>query len=237
VEIRHSRRVEPGASPLVAGYVGRIDFHAKDCEKLLEVAAAMRAVGMPPIKLFTTMNKASPDAAEFFVRMKSMDLEAQFEVTLECTDLDLIYSQFSVLLLPSKKESFGNVIVEANSYGTPVIAARYAPGPAELIVDGKTGFLLDHYTGKNVVDILSVLTPDRLKDISSAAFDHHRNYSMEAHLEFLERISQEAVEEFDGENKLQVLPVIKASTKEKDKSLLKRLRNKVAMRIGRVAFR
>lgn len=67
----------------------------------------------------------------------------QFDITLECTNRDLIYREIRMLLLPSKKESFGNVILEAYSYGIPVIGRSYVPGPTELIEHEHTGFLLN----------------------------------------------------------------------------------------------
>ena len=45
------------------------------------------------------------------------------------------------LVLPSVAEAFGLVLVEAMACGLPVIACR-AHGPAEIIADGKTGWLI-----------------------------------------------------------------------------------------------
>jgi glycosyltransferase involved in cell wall biosynthesis len=54
--------------------------------------------------------------------------------------LDLM-GQSTVVIVPSEwHEPFGRVIVEAFSRGTPVIAARVG-GIAELVEDGKNGFL------------------------------------------------------------------------------------------------
>ena len=47
-----------------------------------------------------------------------------------------------VLVLPSARESFGQVIVEAMACGVPSVAAA-SPGPARIIDDGETGWLFD----------------------------------------------------------------------------------------------
>lgn len=47
-----------------------------------------------------------------------------------------------VLVLPSRQESFGLVLVEAGAMGKPVIACR-CQGPCEIIVDGETGWLVE----------------------------------------------------------------------------------------------
>jgi glycosyltransferase involved in cell wall biosynthesis len=53
-------------------------------------------------------------------------------------DLD---SQFDVFALSSLWEGFGLVLLEAMSVGTPVVATRVGAVP-EIVVDGKTGFLV-----------------------------------------------------------------------------------------------
>ena len=46
-----------------------------------------------------------------------------------------------VLVLPSRQESFGLVLLEAAAHRKPVIACE-SEGPAEIIVPGKTGLLV-----------------------------------------------------------------------------------------------
>ena len=50
------------------------------------------------------------------------------------------YRNTDITLVPSKCEAFGRVVVEAMSYGSPVIARR-AGGIPEIISHGETGFL------------------------------------------------------------------------------------------------
>jgi UDP-glucose:tetrahydrobiopterin glucosyltransferase len=48
----------------------------------------------------------------------------------------------AVVMTPKWVEAFGNVAVEAMACGVPVIAYRRG-GPAEIVVDGETGFLVE----------------------------------------------------------------------------------------------
>ncbi|WP_191859184.1 glycosyltransferase family 4 protein [Hanstruepera ponticola] len=61
--------------------------------------------------------------------------------SLSQTDLIPYYQRATILLLPSKHESFGMVMVEAMACGTPVVALKGSGGPDEIVVDGVTGKL------------------------------------------------------------------------------------------------
>lgn len=56
-------------------------------------------------------------------------------------DITWVLAATDVLVLPSRQESFGLVLVEAAALGKPAIATR-TEGPSEIIVDGVTGFLV-----------------------------------------------------------------------------------------------
>ena len=61
--------------------------------------------------------------------------------------LDILdkYKESSILILTSVYEPFGLVMPEAMSCGIPVVAFDCPYGPAEIISDGKDGFLIDCY--------------------------------------------------------------------------------------------
>jgi glycosyltransferase involved in cell wall biosynthesis len=57
------------------------------------------------------------------------------------------------LVLPSAAEAFGLVLVEAMACGLPVIACR-APGPAAIVADGRTGWLIRPDDEQALVEVL-----------------------------------------------------------------------------------
>jgi glycosyltransferase involved in cell wall biosynthesis len=56
-------------------------------------------------------------------------------------DVAPVMRAIDALVLPSRQESFGLVLVEAAIHGKPAIACR-SEGPSEVIVDGQTGILV-----------------------------------------------------------------------------------------------
>lgn len=58
------------------------------------------------------------------------------------TDIERYYSAIDALILPSYREGFGNVVIEAAAVGTPVIVSNI-PGPVDAVVPGETGYLAE----------------------------------------------------------------------------------------------
>lgn len=58
------------------------------------------------------------------------------------TDVEKYYAAIDVLLLPSYREGFGNVIIEAAAMGTPAIVSDI-PGPMDAIERNKTAFVVE----------------------------------------------------------------------------------------------
>jgi glycosyltransferase involved in cell wall biosynthesis len=56
-------------------------------------------------------------------------------------NIEKFYAAIDVLVVPSYREGFGMVAIEAQAMGVPVIVSDI-PGPREAIVDGKTGILV-----------------------------------------------------------------------------------------------
>ncbi|MFC7488917.1 glycosyltransferase family 4 protein [Knoellia sp. CPCC 206453] len=66
--------------------------------------------------------------------------------------------------LPSLKEGWGLVVVEAGIHGTPTVAFSEAGGPTNSIVHGRTGLLVDHGSEAFTQAVRSLLVDDDLRD-------------------------------------------------------------------------
>jgi glycosyltransferase involved in cell wall biosynthesis len=75
-------------------------------------------------------------------------------------DIPEILAASDILVLPSRVEGFGYVLVEAMAAGLPVVASRISSIP-EIVTDGETGFLHEVGNIDQIADCLSRLIGDQ----------------------------------------------------------------------------
>ena len=85
------------------------------------------------------------------------------------------YADADLLLVPSRSEPLGRVVMEAMACGTPVIGARVG-GIPDLISDGVNGFLFDDDDLPALADLIEMVTdhPARLERLSANAVKNAR---------------------------------------------------------------
>jgi glycosyltransferase involved in cell wall biosynthesis len=90
-----------------------------------------------------------------------LDFQPDIRELMRCIDL---------LVLPSREESFGLVLVEAGAFGKPVVATR-TQGPTEIVVEGETGYLVDVDNDAQLADRIAALlnADDERRRMGSAA--------------------------------------------------------------------
>jgi glycosyltransferase involved in cell wall biosynthesis len=86
-------------------------------------------------------------------------------------DLPSALNAADLLVLPSVHEQFGQVLVEAMACGLPVIAVR-AHGPATIVDDGETGWLVEADDEDHMVRALvaAMAEPERRRRMGEAAY-------------------------------------------------------------------
>jgi glycosyltransferase involved in cell wall biosynthesis/predicted metal-dependent phosphoesterase TrpH len=113
-------------------YVGRIS-REKDLDILAEAYHRLRNEGLP-VQLFVVGH--GPYSEKFAQSLP----EAVFTGYLTGNELAAAYASADIFVFPSTTDTFGNVILEAQACGVPVVVSD-SGGPKELVQDRRNGFI------------------------------------------------------------------------------------------------
>ncbi|MEU9518473.1 glycosyltransferase [Streptomyces sp. NPDC048224] len=104
------------------------------------------------------------------------------------------FGKGSIFVLPSKREAFGNVIVEAMAAGLPVVATDADHGPRNILTDGEDGLIVPRGDVDAMADAIRSLVQDdelRLK-MGAAGIRNAERFHERASCERFEAILEEA---------------------------------------------
>lgn len=136
-EFRDEIRLHFGISKddFVFGFVGRIT-RDKGVNEILEAFSSIKNA-----KLLMVGNVEEEDSLNSMLYQNSLSDE-NIVYTGLVSDVEKYYAAVDVLLLPSYREGFGNVVIEAAAMGTPAIVSNI-PGPIDAIEVGKTALVVN----------------------------------------------------------------------------------------------
>ena len=72
------------------------------------------------------------------------------------SDIERYYAACDVLILPSYREGFGNVVIEAGAVGTPSIVTDI-PGPKDTVVQNQTGIIVPVKDSKELCNAMRTI--------------------------------------------------------------------------------
>lgn len=134
-------------------YVGRISKE-KDLDVLVQAFRDLRREGVPVELSVVGHGPYSKALAEKLP-------EACFTGYLTGEALASAYASADIFVFPSTTDTFGNVIIEAQAAGLPVIVSD-AGGPAELVRDGETGLITKARDASDFARAIRRLVEDEL---------------------------------------------------------------------------
>ena len=134
-------------------YVGRVSKE-KNMPLLAEIYRSL-AVLRPHVRLVVVGE--GPYLEDMKKSLK--DLPVTFTGFLSGEDLAQAYASSDLFVFPSTTDTFGNVVLEAQASGLPVIVTDEG-GPRENLVPGKTGFIVPSKEKKVLLDTLLSLVDD-----------------------------------------------------------------------------
>jgi len=146
------------ASTPVVGYVGRISPE-KDLDTWLR-AAALVADSVPAAR-FVLVGDGRDGNTQDQLEQLAVSLGIGDRVFFAGYRHNLlpVYAAFDTFLLSSRREGLPNSLLEAMAMGVPVVTTDVA-GAKELVLDGRTGFVLPQGDVEGIARALIVLAGD-----------------------------------------------------------------------------
>ncbi len=94
-------------------------------------------------------------------------------------DIGAKYLDSSIMVLPSRSEGFGMVLIEAMTFGLPVISFDCPNGPKDIVTDGKDGFLVQNGNTYEFAEKLkSLMSRENLRqDMGKKATENVQRFS------------------------------------------------------------
>lgn len=158
--------------------VGRLTYQ-KGFERLIEAWSLLNDK-YPDWKLVIVGDGEKKEELEQLV----VDSSLQDSVFLKAPvkDMEQLYREASVIAMTSRYEGLPMILLEAQAYGIPIVSFKCQCGPADIITDGKDGFLVPEGNVPMMAEKLSILMSDyqlrakmgKAAVLSSKRFDEER---------------------------------------------------------------
>lgn len=120
--------------------VGRL-IQSKNHDKLIQLFANINLPGWKLVVVGYDHLKQQ-NLVKLEKLISNLQMEDKVEIVGKQADVDAYYRKSKIFAFTSTSEGFPNVIGEALSAGLPVVAFDCMAGPADMIEDGKNGFLI-----------------------------------------------------------------------------------------------
>ncbi|MFA0730579.1 MAG: hypothetical protein LKKZDAJK_000833 [Candidatus Fervidibacter sp.] len=149
----------------IIGTIARI-VKEKGYETLLQAACRLKEKGLPFVLVWVG---DGPDRPHMEALARQLGLADRVIITGMRNDVEQWVGCFDVFALPTLWEGMGRVFLEAQAAGVPVVGTRVG-GVPDVVVDGKTGFLVPPNDPDALSDaLLRLLTDDQLRQTMSQA--------------------------------------------------------------------
>lgn len=158
-------------SDFVYGFVGRV---TKD-KGVNEIIDAYFQLQSNDKLLFVGDMEGEKELDEKLLKKAKSSLNVLFQKSV--FDIEKYYAAIDILLLPSYREGFGNVVIEAAAMGTPAIVSDI-PGPIDAVISDKTAKVV---TAKNVSQLKEAMF--EVRDIKSIEMGKRASEYVRSHFD------------------------------------------------------
>lgn len=122
-----------------------------------------------------------PQRSEVVARLEALGVRYRYVGFVPMEEVPAVYASARLFLFPTQQDAYGVVANEALAVGTPVISNDEPGAVGEVILDGRTGYVLPLDAGVWAQQALRLLSqPDLYYQISEAGFRHVQKYTYQA---------------------------------------------------------
>lgn len=113
--------------------------------------------------------------------IKSENLEDRFLLQAPSKEIEKEYRGASFFVLTSRFEAFPMVLLEAQSFGLPLVSFDCPSGPAEIIEDRRNGLLIKDGNVQSMISGIASLIGDenKRKEMAAGSFEFSKKFSSE----------------------------------------------------------
>jgi len=166
-------------------------YQIKEGVKLLYVGRISKEKNLPLLaKVFKTLLSSHPELklivvgdGPYLTEMRRVlaGPACVFTGYLAGEELAQVYASCDLFVFPSTTDTFGNVVLEAQASGLPVVVTD-SGGPQENVINGETGVIVPGDDEEGLCNAINLLLadPDRLRKMGRAARNHVEQRSFEA---------------------------------------------------------
>ncbi|OFU49968.1 glycosyltransferase [Aerococcus sp. HMSC10H05] len=151
-------------------FVGRIFYATKGLDLLLEIVQKLKKINS---NFEVEVVGDGPDMQRFQSDIEKNNLQSYITIVGESNNVAEHYLDSSIFISTSKVEGFGLVLTEAMECGLPVVSFS-TEGPSEIIIQNKSGFLVNNYNTKEFAEKLDILLKNDKLRSDMGAFSKQR---------------------------------------------------------------
>uniref|UniRef100_UPI004027C512 glycosyltransferase family 4 protein n=1 Tax=Eubacterium sp. TaxID=142586 RepID=UPI004027C512 len=152
----------------IYGFVGRITKD-KGIDELLE--AFLNSAHNAKLLMVGEFENEQELNQELLSNAKSNN---QIKFVGAVNDVEKYFAAIDMLVLPSYREGFGNVVIESAAMGTPAIVSDI-PGPRDAVIPNKTAILVPPNNTMALENIFSTVSKETIKSLGKEAADFSKN--------------------------------------------------------------
>lgn len=178
IDLERIERIPPSPSGADVLFAGRL-IYEKRIDLLLHAIALVKAE-LPTISCMIIGDGPERRTLEDLARRLGLGKNVTFTGFVDQDGLIAYMKSSRVFVLPSEREGFGLVIIEANACKLPVVSIRHDRSAVrELVQDGVNGFLVSTVSPNEIANVmLKLIRDDELRArLAENGFEMSRKYA------------------------------------------------------------